>query len=288
MNLNELKQYLRENDIRPSKGKGQNFLIDKNILNKIVEKSEIGSDENILEVGPGFGVLTERIVRKAKRVLAVELDRKLYEYLQDKFEDQENLEIVNKDILKITDKEIEEKLGKNYRVIANLPYSITSKFIRVFLERENKPEEMIIMIQKEVGERMTARKPNMNMLALSTQYYSEAKMLFDVTRGCFFPEPKVDSVIIRLKLKHFSKLRSFGGKREKGNDDELFRFIKLGFVSKRKKLSNNLSKGYDKVKLGEVFASLGFDENVRAQELGMEEWESLFGALGNEVKAKKS
>jgi 16S rRNA (adenine1518-N6/adenine1519-N6)-dimethyltransferase len=264
---------MRENDMRPSKGKGQNFLIDKNILNKIVEKSEIGSDENILEVGPGFGVLTERIARKAKRVLAVELDRKLYAYLLDRFEGQENLEIVNKDILKITDKEIEEKLGKKYRVIANLPYSITSQFIRVFLERENRPQEIIIMIQKEVGERIAANEPNMNMLALSTQYYSEAKMLFDVTRGCFFPEPKVDSVIIRLKLK---------GKREKGNDDELFRFIKLGFVSKRKKLSNNLGKEYDKVKLSKVFASLGLDENVRAQELGLEEWENLFNEMEGE------
>jgi 16S rRNA (adenine1518-N6/adenine1519-N6)-dimethyltransferase len=268
MKITELKSLLIELGIHPSKLRGQNFLIDNNILQKIVLKSGIEKDDHILEVGPGFGALTEKLIDRSKKVLAVEFDRKLYEFLENKYKDSTNLTLLHKDILKVQASEIEKVLGKKYKVIANLPYSITSSFLRKFLEAKNKPTELVLMIQKEVGERMLAKVPQMNILALSVQLFAQPKILFTVSEGSFFPEPRVKSVVIQLKINSSINL-------SEKDQKKFFEIVKLGFSSKRKKLISNLGKKFDKEVLKRVFGELGLGENVRAQEVGLEIWVEL-------------
>jgi len=258
--------------IHPTKLRGQNFLIDDNILNKIVRESNIKKTDRVLEVGPGFGSLTAKLIDKSKKVLAVEFDRKLHQFLEDEYSESSNLKLLHKDVLKVEEKEITKNLGKNYKIVANLPYSITSNFIRKFLEAKNKPSEMVLMIQKEVGERMLAKSPDMNILALSVQLFSKPKILFTVSESCFFPAPKVKSVVIRLEL-----LKSDLSRKEQ---DLFFKLIKTGFSSKRKKLIGNLGKSFDKKLLHSFFEELGLDENVRAQELELDDWKKLVKLFG--------
>ena len=271
MKLSVLLENLESLGIHPTKLRGQNFLIDDNVLNKIVVKSGITKKDNVLEVGPGFGALTEKLLDNSKKVLAVEYDRKLHEFLENKYGTVSNLKILHKDILKVDESEITKVLGKKYKIVANLPYSITSNFIRKFLEAKNKPSEMVLMIQREVGERMRAKAPDMNVLALSVQLYSQPKILFGVAETCFFPVPTVKSSVIRLTITKPTL--------SKKDQQLFFQLVKLGFSSKRKKLISNLGKGFDKKKLREIFVELSLDENVRAQELSLEVWVDMVGLL---------
>jgi len=254
-------------NIAPAKFKGQNFLIDKNIVKKIIEVAELKKEDIILEVGPGLGVLTGELVKQVKKVVAVELDKKISEFLKIEFIGQKNLRIVTDDILKINPLDFDLK-NFNYKVVANLPYNITSVFLRKFLEPENKPSEIIVMIQKEVGERILAKPGKMNLLAVAVQFYSEPKILFNVSHNSFWPKPKVDSAVIRIKLK-----------KELPNIDikHFFQIVKIGFSAKRKQLQNNLANGLGlkNAKIREILINLGLNEKIRAQDLAMEDWVKL-------------
>lgn len=270
MKIIELKNILEQFEIVPKKSKGQNFLFDQNVINKIIQQVE--KNKNILEVGPGIGALSDQLIDKSKKYLAVEVDKKIFEYLSGKGKG-EGLkgEILNKDILDVTDEEIKNYLGRRYQVVANLPYSITSQFIRTFLTRKFKPEKMILMVQKEVAERMLAKSGQMNLLALSVQLYSEPKILFKVSKNCFYPRPKVDSAIIE-----FNNIR----KPVQLNENLFFSLVKAGFANKRKKLLTNLSqKLCDKSQIEKVFSELGWDPNIRAQSLSLNDWQNLIKKL---------
>ncbi|NTU67224.1 MAG: ribosomal RNA small subunit methyltransferase A [Candidatus Moranbacteria bacterium] len=255
----------------PKKHLGQNFLRDEAVLQRIIESSSLSTDDLVLEIGPGEGVLTERLAEHAKKVIAIEIDGDLIGNLRDKFKDDPSVRIINKDILKMNLPEFiakEFKDGK-YKLIANIPYYITSPIIRLFLETKLPPTEMILMVQKEVAERIVAKPGSMSILAVSVQYYAQAELLFDVDAESFYPIPEVDSAVIRIKPEARSRNRDEAKK--------FFRVVKAGFSSKRKTLSNNLSSSFclNKKEVDEKLKSAGLSPIQRAQELNIEDWERL-------------
>lgn len=270
MNVQEIKNICARYGLMPSKAKGQNFLADESAVDKIVAAAKIKPDDIVLEVGPGLGVLTAELVKKAKQVIAVELDKKAVAYLKEKFAAEimnNRLRLIESDILKLNLEELGLK-SFGYKIAANLPYSITSFFLRRFLENEPKPAEMTLMLQKEVAERILSKIGQMNILAFSAQFFSQPNLLFKVPRSCFWPEPKVDSAVISLKLN--KKLPEVDQKL-------LFRLVKIGFSAKRKQLHNNLASGFilESAEAKLIFKEFGWREDIRAQDLGVEDWISL-------------
>jgi len=248
---------------------GQHFLNNPEIVNEIIASADISPTDIILEIGPGEGVLTEQLCQKAQQVITIELDNKLEATLQKKFEKQNNLEIIFDDILKINlPKILKDRNIQSYKLIANIPYYITSKIIRLFLETEIQPTEIILMIQKEVAQRIIARPGAMSKISASVQYYAHAEILFDVAPENFDPPPKVDSSVIKI-----SNLKKFN----KTEDKIIFRVIKAGFCARRKTLINNLSNSLhiSKEVVQEKLTSLGLSPQARAQELSLDDWEKI-------------
>lgn len=261
---------MRSSDIKPKKSLGQNFLINQGILDKIVQATEISPEDTVVEVGPGIGNLTQKLSEKAKRVIAVEKDRRLIDELLEKFKGT-NVKIIEGDILKF-------KIGNlklddsEYKIAANIPYYITSNFLRTVFEEWPKPEIIVLTIQKEVAQRLMAKPPHMNLLALSVQFYSNPTIIGYVSKGSFRPIPKVDSAIIKLVPK----------KDMPADKDLFFKLIKAGFAGKRRQLANNLSKNLDlsKDKIVGILKGLGLDEKVRAENLSIEKWAELSVFIG--------
>ena len=268
-----MKEICRIYEINPQRSKGQNFLVTESIYDKIVASAEIKSTETVVEVGPGLGFLTAKLAKKASKVIAVELDDRLAEVLRIAIDSQgvENVEIVNQDILKFNP----ENIGP-YKIVANIPYNISSILLRNFLSAKNKPEAMVLMVQKEVAERIVVKAPDMNMLALSVQFFGEAKIIREVKAGNFWPEPKVDSAVIKITTR----------KTKYSPEDEkiFFRLAKIGFAAKRKMLKNNLCgglklKGEERKKIEEIFEKINFSSKLRAEDLSLENWEKLFAEM---------
>lgn len=315
----ETKHLLHKYGLKPIHHRGQNFLINEKILDKIITAADLKKDDTVLEVGPGLGFLTKRLAKKVKRVVAVELDKNLVEVLKEELGEYKNIEIVQGDILKVNIENLPflpvgqtgiPSLGSlpvrqtgrgqgvvdGYKVVANLPYNITSGFLRKFLEAENGPSEMILMVQKEVAKRIMEGPGQMSLLSLSCQLYADCKIEFLVGKGNFLPAPKVDSAIIRLKLKENPLCHSGLPASPTGGDPEspeilkrvqddvaknLFKIARIGFGSKRKKLIGNLAKGLmiDRAELEKIFKKLGLSDNIRAQELSVEDWIKLTDKL---------
>ena len=251
---------------------GQNFLNNKNIIKQIIESANLTADDVVLEIGPGKGILTEELVKKAEKVIAVEIDRELVGPLRDKFKDVSNVEIIEGDILKISLNEFAKNYNlktENYKLIANIPYYITSPIIRMFLEAEFPPKEMILMIQKEVAERIVAKPGNHSILSLSVQYYADPEILFYVDKSNFDPAPEVDSAVIHVtrNVKRVAQEET----------DAFFRVARAGFCAKRKTLINNLSNSFhlNKKEVEDRLNAIGIKFNVRAQELDIEKWKEI-------------
>lgn len=273
--------------IKAKKSLGQNFLKDESVLNRIIKDANLSSDDMVIEIGPGQGALTELLAKVCKKVVAIELDDRLIPVLQEKFSQQDNIEIIHDDILKINLPELVTSYQlpiTGYKVVANIPYYITAPIIRLLLETKFPPSEIMLMVQKEVAERITAKAGNMSILAVSVQYYATAEYLFTVPKTAFDPVPKVDSAILKISSISFSPSGRdvlYSGQRGNVASDEtkkFFRIVKAGFSAKRKTLVNNLSNGLqlDKNMIEEKLVSLGFSGNTRAQELGVEDWKRLY------------
>ncbi|NTV40655.1 MAG: ribosomal RNA small subunit methyltransferase A [Candidatus Moranbacteria bacterium] len=269
-------------NIKAKKSLGQNFLKDEAVLSHIIESANLSKEDVVVEIGPGQGALTEKLAQVCKQVIAIEIDERLVEVLHTKFLGNENLEIVQGDILKINLPElIEEKVFNlkaneisetiSYKVVANLPYYITSPIVRLLLETKYPPTEMVVMVQKEVAERIVAKPGAMSILAVSVQYYAKAEFLFTVFKQSFEPMPKVDSAILKITRNKKQETNS------KEETKKFFRIVKSGFSAKRKTLVNNLSNGLqlEKRVIEEKLASLGFSPNTRAQELSVADWRKL-------------
>lgn len=303
--LKTTKQLCRLYDIKPARSRGQNFLIKEEAYEKIIKAADLKKDDIVLEVGPGLGFLTTRLAKIVKKVVAVELDDKLAEVLRTGlmaqgiypvksgdagilpsaklFDRVKNVEIINGDILKIPPLNLplvkgESPQGRGFKIVANLPYNITSIFLRKFLSAENKPAMMVLMLQKEVAERIIARPPKMSLLAVSVQFYAEAKIVEIVPAACFWPKPEVDSAIIKLTVETHN-YASPRGRASVQNEKEFFRMVKIGFSAKRKMLKNNLAAGFhiSPEEAEERVKKAGFNPKIRAQELSVEDWAKLFG-----------
>ncbi len=275
----EVKELYNEFSIKANTSIGQHFLTDTRVLDTIInEYTKNKGTDTILEIGPGLGVLTERLVEVADRVISVELDRKL-EPILHKLENQyENLTVVRKDILRTPLDELGLESGK-FTVVANLPYQITSQFIRAMLTVEPYPDRMILLVQREVAERIVAQPGQMSILALSVQLFAKPEIISIVPPHAFFPPPRVFSAV--LAINSVRQQQYIEIEREKA----LFRLIKAGFAQKRKLLRSNLrninhdGKNIPLALIDEAFTALQIEKNTRAQEIPLELWLKLLDKI---------
>jgi len=253
---------------------GQNFLIDKNIVRKIIKTAELKSTDIILEVGPGLGVLTKEIAKYAKKIITVEKDPRMIKSLRKNLQEFKNIKIIQEDILKF---KITNFKFQNYKIIANLPFYITAPVIRKFLEADNAPERMVLVIQKEVAQRICAKPPKMNLLAVSVQFYAAPKIISYIPKKSFRPKPKVDAAIIKIiPHKKYKDINSCAKRQA------LFRVVRVGFSHPRKQLVNNLlamdlSNGLklNKKKLSALLLKHGIKPSQRAETLTIDDWLKL-------------
>lgn len=265
-----IKKILKEYKIFPSKKLGQNFLVCQNIAKNVVDAALLEKEDLVLEVGPGLGALTQLLIEKGGRVVAVEKDKRLFEFLKSHFGDIKNLNLINDDVLSFL-KDFKEK---KYKIVASLPYPVTSYFLRQIIEKEEKPDLAVLIVQKEVGQKISATPPEMNLISVICQIFSRPEIVKEVPASCFYPKPKVDSVI--LKLSDFKN--PFGNSKEQ----KLFLdFLKIGFAQKRKFLISNLQKGLDigKEKIERAFLNLDLEYKVRAENLSPQQWLLLYKIL---------
>ena len=265
-----LAEILKKFNFSFSKSLGQNFLIDGNIVKNIVEKSGITKDDIVLEIGPGFGTLTEELALNAKKVISIEKDHRLMEVLDYTLQNYDNVKIINEDFLK-TDLEkifMEEAKGQKLKVVANLPYYITTPILERIIENKKYFSTISVMVQEEVARRVVASPNNKDYgsLTLYLEYNCESEILMKVPRTVFMPSPNVDSAILYLKLVD----RDFDV-----DEDYLFKFIRSGFTKRRKNIMNSLSTGFvdvSKAQLKEILSSLELSGNLRAENLSLEDY----------------
>ena len=260
--------------MKPKKSLGQNFLTDKKIAESIALSGDISKKDIVLEVGPGKGILTEFLIKYAKKVIAVEKDRELFLFLSEKFAGEikdGKLILISGDILNFDFTPYKIKEG-NYKLVANIPYNLTGLLFRLFLETGPRPKTIIFMIQKEVAERIIARPParstrvgdkKESVLSLSVKTYGTPKIVRRVSAGSFFPKPSVDSAVLAIE-----NIKSpFKNKKGEG---KFFEILKAGFSSKRKKISSNLTRVAKKEDISKAFTKLKLDTNIRAEDLSPE------------------
>lgn len=281
MNLEQETRYiLNKYNAHANKGYGQNFLIDQNVVDSILEKAEVNKDDLIIEIGPGLGNLTSPLLENAGKVICIELDPKMVSILTDRFSLYENFELINEDVLKVDlNKLIEDNNQfKTAKVVANLPYYITTPIIMKLLEDKLNLESITVMVQKEVADRLTDKPggKEVGSITYSINYYTNPETIIDVPRDSFIPAPNVDSAVIKLDVLKEPKV--------KVSDEELFfKIIKFSFLQKRKTLMNSLSNSglIPKDYLEEVLNELGIDLRVRAEQLTLEDFANITDYIKN-------
>lgn len=273
------KEIIEENDFLIKKNFGQNFLIDSHVISKIVSSADISDDELIIEIGPGIGSLTEELLLRAKKVIAIEIDKKLIPVLENNFKDYDNLVIINEDVLKVDIKKIIEDSGfKSAKLVANLPYYITTPIIMDILEKEYPITEIVVMIQKEVAYRMNAKPSTKEYgsLSIATQYYSDTYLVANVPPNCFMPRPNVDSAVIKLTVLDEKRVNP-------KNPQMFFKLVKAGFSMRRKTLVNcmfNMPE-VDKTKteLEDMLSSISINPKVRGEALNIYDYALISDTL---------
>ncbi|HUC79010.1 MAG TPA: 16S rRNA (adenine(1518)-N(6)/adenine(1519)-N(6))-dimethyltransferase RsmA [Candidatus Saccharimonadales bacterium] len=250
----------------PKKSLGQHWLNDSKILSKIVSYANLSKQDYVLEVGPGLGSLTSMISSQAGKVLAVEIDETLFKHLKLLNLDQ-NLEIINQDILKFD----LTQLPKDYKIVANIPYYLTSHLIRLLTESTNPPIKIVLLIQKEVAERIAAKPGSMSILSVVVQQYFNVELQDVVAAEMFTPPPKVDSRIVVLTRRSKPQVST-------DNDKDFFRLVKVGFSARRKTLENSISNGLreDKQSIKRIINEAKLKPNIRPQMLSINQWGKLF------------
>lgn len=273
---------LRRYGLRPKKSLGQNFLSDPVTLERITKAAEITSQTNILEIGPGLGSLTRYLAKAGREVVAVELDGRLLPVLEEVLSPWQNVRILQGDILELDPAALMPE--KNYLVVANIPYYITSALLRHLLESKRKPARLVLTVQREVAERICAPAGDLSLLALSVQVYGHPKIVLQIPAGAFYPAPKIDSAVLRVDLYSTPPIP---GK----EIDIFFRLVKAGFSQKRKTLRNALSSGLrlPPTQTAALLEQAGIDPQRRAETVRLEEWQSLvktFLEAGSEPAAR--
>lgn len=272
-----IQSILQAQGVKPKRGLGQNFLISKGVLGDILKAAQLKGSDTVLEIGPGIGTLTRELAQSAKRVVAVEKDPAMVEILQKTAKDLLNIEIIQGDILKLRQPKEFLSLPKDeYKVVANLPYYITSPVIRLFLEAKKTPELLVLMVQKEVAQRICAKPPEMSLLAVSVQIYGTPSIVSYVKKGCFWPQPKVDSAILKIVPHNLARLSY-----PKLSEAKFFEVAKAGFKQPRKQLLNNLMHGLGKTReeIARLLEKNGIQGTQRAETLSVEDWIALTKSL---------
>ena len=260
----KMQEKMNENNFGFKKKFGQNFIIDENIINGIVTKAEIDDETLVIEIGPGAGSLTNGIAKKAKNVLCYEIDTTLENMLKDNLKEYNNIEIIFGDFLNANViEDIKKYSYKKLYVVANLPYYITTPIILKLIEDKIMPDKIVVMVQKEVGDRFKAKPGTKDYSSLSVylNYYFSITKLMDISRNVFMPRPNVDSIVVEFK--------KINNNIELKDKDVFFKLVRDSFVQKRKTLRNNL-KNYDLNKIEEVLSKYGFDLTVRAEQLSLD------------------
>ena len=260
----KIKELLEKNGFNFKKKFGQNFIIDENIINSIINKSDIDKDTLVIEIGPGAGSLTSKLVKKAKNVLCYEIDTTLKEIIKEVLIEDNNYEIIYKDFLTCNVKEDIKKYDyKKLYVVANLPYYITTPIIIKLIEDKVDVDKIVVMVQKEVGDRFKALpgSKDYNSLSIFLNYYYDVKKLLDVSKNVFLPKPNVDSIVVEFNKKEIKK--------EVKNEELFFKLIRDSFTQKRKTLRNNL-KNYDLEKVENVLKKYNMDLSVRAEQISID------------------
>jgi 16S rRNA (adenine1518-N6/adenine1519-N6)-dimethyltransferase len=278
----DMKALLRELELRPRKRLGQNFLTDRRVLKEILATAEIGSQDNVLEIGAGLGILTHALAEQAQCVVAVEVDEELVAVLRARLESFPNVKVVLGDILALDIANLMRKEHTSdvspYKVVANIPYYITSAVLRHILEASARPQLIVLMVQKEVAQRIVAAPGQMSLLAVSVQFYGLPRLIARVPARAFYPAPKVDSAIVRidpyqqLPVK-YSEIGAF------------FTVVRAGFAQRRKQLRNALTHGLSlpREEISQAMRRAGIEERRRAQRLSLDDWVALYRALKTEL-----
>ncbi len=291
--IKTIKGILEKNQTFAKKHFGQNFLVDQNVLNRITETAEILDTDNIIEIGPGLGVLTQELAKKAGSVKTIEIDRNIIPILEENLlqskidntlteKEYKKIEIINQDALKYIPNFENSNTIKTYKVVANIPYNITSPLITHFLTQKNKPTTLTLLVQKEVAEKLTTLEPDMTVLSLNTALYADAKYIKKVPPSCFYPSPKVDSAIIKITLRSPQNENFVPEETAK----KILQIAKTAFSNKRKKLSNtlknitnlissktNLEVTYEEIVTAAEKSSI--DLSRRPETLSVKEWQAL-------------
>ncbi len=274
--MGDISKVLKDNNFRFNKQFGQNFITDANLLQAMVADAGVCEDDTVLEIGAGAGTLTRAIAEKADKVYAFEIDRNLIPVLSETLKGlDDKVEVIFKDVMKVSDEELDGIIGKgSYKVVANLPYYITTPIIMRFLERNNKPQSLSVMVQKEVAERLTSKADcgEYGVITLSIALEGKAKITREVPRYMFTPQPNVDSAVVRIDLDD-----TYAGVDKKA----VKKLIKSAFSMRRKTLVNNLSSamGIPKDKTESALSKLGMDTRIRGEALTIDDYVALNDAL---------
>jgi len=258
-------------------------LIAENVYQDIIRAVDLNSRDLIMEVGPGLGTLTTGLLATSQKVISIELDRKFLPVLNKIAAVSPNLKIINQDILKIKNEEIIKLLTAkeindgiyDYKVIANLPYNISSFFLRKFLAYPPRPKLLILLLQAELAERLVAKPGQMSLLSVMGQFYGEPIIDKLIAKDCFWPQPQVDSALVKIKTINYYKKYQLA---ENFDETGFFKLVKVGFAARRKKLKNNLQNVYQNQpgEIDQLFKKLDIKESIRAQELSIDRWIELF------------
>ena len=267
---------LRRFQVRPKKSLGQNFLVDEGALAKIAAAADLAPSDTVLEIGPGLGSLTRHLAATARRVVAVELDEAMLPALQHTLQHHPNVEIVHSDILKYALTASRSGLPPYYKVVANIPYYITSSLIRRLLEADVRPALIVLTVQREVAERICATPGEMSLLAVSVQFYCVPRLVARIPAGAFYPPPEVDSAVLKMEVLARPAVAV-------ADPDRFFQVVKAGFSQKRKQLHNSLSAGLhlESRRVDELLLRAGIDPKRRAETLTLEEWGALTRLTGS-------
>lgn len=273
----ETKFIMKKYGISANKSLGQNFLINDEVVTKIIEKAEISKEDLVIEIGPGLGTLTKKLLKHAGKVIAIELDKRMIEILIDRFKLYNNFELINEDVLKVDlNKLIKENIRnniKNAKIVANLPYYITTPIIMKLLEEKLPIKSITVMIQKEVADRLIDKpgEKNSGAITYSVYYYAEAEEVLKVMPNSFIPEPSVESKVIKLNIREKNAVQV--------QDEKLmFRIIKYTFMQRRKTLVNALEKSgifESKKEIIEILQKLGINEKIRGEALSLEDYSNI-------------
>lgn len=274
--MSNVKEVLKKNNFKFNKQFGQNFITDQNLLQSIVFDANISSEDIVVEIGPGAGTLTQEIAKKAKNVYSYEIDKNLIPVLEETLKNYPNTKVILKDIQKVGDKELYDLLeGKEYKVVANLPYYITTPIIMKFIESNYPPKSITVMVQKEVAERLKSNAPTSDIgaISLSIALYGDVEMTRVVSRKMFMPEPNVDSAVIRIDMTN---------KFDSVNKEAVKKVIKAAFIMRRKTFLNNMINSFkcSKDQIKEILRELDLDENVRGEAIPIEKYIQITEKLG--------